>query len=242
MTQSANQNARTLGLVGGLGLRAGLYYYEKLAEAHESRGDALRMFLAHADVRRCMGHVQAGEKCELAHYLSGLVQALACAGADVAAIPAVTPHIVIEEVTAASPIPLVSILKALNDELSVRGVARVALFGTRFTIESNLFGGLSTVDVIRPRIEEIDEIHRVYTEYAVEGVECADHRETLKRIASRVIEREKLDAILLAATDLSAFYDGQPPEFPAIDASNIHVQAILNALLGPATEPGRSRV
>jgi aspartate racemase len=236
-------NQQTLGLIGGLGVRAGIYYYEKLAQAHESRNTALRMFLAHADVRKCMGHVAVRQTLELADYLSGLIQSLAAAGAQVAVIPAVTPHICIEEVTALSPIPLVSILRALNERLEERKVQRVALFGTRYTIESGLFGALTSVEVITPADREIAEIHRVYTDYAVQGVAREGHREALERIASALIKREKLDAILLAGTDLSAFYDGHPPEYPAIDASDIHIDAIMHALLreeGP--NPSRSRV
>ncbi len=232
----------TLGLIGGLGLRAGIYYYEKLVGAHELRNAPFRFFLAHADVRRSMGHVEAGETRELAHYLSSLVNALARAGADVAVVPAVTPHICIDELTALSPIPIVSILQAIDDGLQARGVRRIALFGTRFTIESDLFGGLSSAEVVRPAHAEIAEIHRVYTEYAVDGVARTDHRETLRRLANALIERENIDAILLAGTDLSAFYDAEPPEYPAIDASDIHIQAILKALLPATPDPNRSSV
>jgi aspartate racemase len=190
-----------------------------------------------------MGHVEAGETSELAQYLSALVQSLARAGAQVAVIPAVTPHICIEEVTAASPIPMVSILRAIDDDLRARGTRRVALFGTRYTIESNLFGGLPSVDVVRPTESEIDEIHRVYTEYAVEGVEMDDHRERLRRVADALIVREKLHAIVLAGTDLSAFYEGRAPEYPAIDASDIHIQAIMEALCsGQSADPSRSGI
>jgi aspartate racemase len=188
-----------------------------------------------------MGHVAAGETRELAEYLAGLLQSLARAGADIAVIPAVTPHICIEEVTAASPIPLVSILRAINDDLHTKGIRRVALFGTRFTIESELFGALSNVDVIPPSEREIDEIHRVYTEYAVDGVANAGQRDTLQRTADALFEREKIEAIVLAGTDLSAFYDAQPPEYPAIDASAAHIHAIMRAASGVAN-PSRSTV
>ncbi|MGZ3553920.1 MAG: hypothetical protein ACXWNK_18000 [Vulcanimicrobiaceae bacterium] len=51
----------TLGLIGGLGLGAGIYYYRQLVNEFEERGEALRLLFAHADVRRVLGHVRAGE-------------------------------------------------------------------------------------------------------------------------------------------------------------------------------------
>jgi aspartate racemase len=243
MTKPLCQDPKPLGLIGGLGVRAGIYYYEKLVEAHEQHNAALRLFLAHADVRRCMGHVEAGETHELALYLTGLVQSLASAGAQVAVIPAVTPHICIAEVMAASPVPMVNILEAINADLYARRMRRVALFGTRFTIETNLFGGITAAEVVRPTGKEIDEIHHVYTNYAMSGVEATGHRDSLQRVAHALIEREGLDGIVLAGTDLSAFYDGRPPEYPAIDASAAHIAAIMRALLpSAATDPRSSRV
>lgn len=243
MTQPSCQDPKALGLIGGLGVRAGIYYYEKLVDAHEQRNLALRLFLAHAEIRRCMGHVEAGETRELAQYLTGLVQSLHRAGAQVAVIPAVTPHICIEEVISRSPIPMVNILEAINEDLRARGMRRVALFGTRFTIETNLFGGISAAEVVRPSNKEIDEIHHVYTDYAMRGVESSGHRHTLQRVAHALIEREGLDAIVLAGTDLSAFYDARPPQYPAVDASAAHIAAIMPALEpGAAPDPRSSRV
>jgi aspartate racemase len=190
-----------------------------------------------------MGHVEAGETHQLAQYLSGLVQSLAHGGAELAVIPAVTPHICIEEVAAASPVPLVSILHAINEDLRAKAARRITLFGTRFTIESDLFGALTGVDVVRPRANEIDEIHRVYAEYAVDGVANAGQRETLHRVADALFEREKIDAIVLAGTDLSAFYDDEPPEYPAIDASTAHIHAIMQAALdGGVPDPHGARI
>ncbi len=83
---------------------------------------------------------KAGERAELAAYLAEFSAALAKAGADFLVVSAVTPHICLPELTIASPLPIVSALEAINDDLRERRVHRVALFGTRYVLESNLFG------------------------------------------------------------------------------------------------------
>lgn len=222
---------KTLGLIGGLGLEAGIYYYQHLAKAYAQLHVPLQMVLVHADAQKSVGHVTSGEYEQLAEYLTGIVRQLAEGGAEVAAIPAVTPHICIDAVSEASPIPLVSMLDALADGLQQRSVRRIALFGSRFVIESDLYGRLpGSVTAVHPTADEIARIDEMYREYAVYGKGGDEERAEFTRIAQRLCERERLDAIVLAGTDLSAMFESYEPEFPYVDASNIHIDAIMHAL------------
>lgn len=222
---------RTLGLIGGLGVEAGIFYYEHLVKAHAERGVPLRMLLAHADIRKAMGHVIDGERDELAAYLTSLIRQLAAGGAQVAVVPAVTPHICIDAVIAASPIPIVNILEALAAELQERNVRRVALFGTRFVIESDLYGALpASIDVVRPQPEELARIDHLYRSYAVNGEGGAAERDEFTRIANELCSRERLDTVVLAGTDLSALFESHEPAFPYVDSSQVHIGAIMRRL------------
>lgn len=222
---------RTLGLVGGLGVEAGIYYYAHLVKAHADLGVPLRMVLVHADISKAMGHVIAGEREQLAEYLVRLIEQLANGGAGLAVIPAVTPHICIDAVVKASPIPLLSILDALANDLQRRGFRRIALFGTRFVIESNLYGALPpSIEVVRPAGEELARIDHLYRTYAVSGKGGEQEREEFTHIASELCARERLDAIVLAGTDLSALFESHEPAFPYVDASQAHIAAIMECL------------
>jgi aspartate/glutamate racemase len=44
------KDGRILGLIGGLGPGATVYYYRGLLAAHEAQGRVARMLIAHADV------------------------------------------------------------------------------------------------------------------------------------------------------------------------------------------------
>src|SRR3954471_124873 len=138
------------GLIGGLGVGAAVIYYEQLAKAHKAAGQPLRLLMAHADVDRVAGHVRAGEIAQLAEYLGDLIDRLAAGGATFAVIPAVTPHICLPELQARSPIPILSVLDLTAREIQARGLRRVALFATRYVIETRMFGALRGIDVVMP--------------------------------------------------------------------------------------------
>ena len=70
------------GLVGGLGVGAGIFYYKALVDAHLARGLSPRLLMVHADVRRVLAMATAREAQQLAEYLAGLLQQLALGGAE----------------------------------------------------------------------------------------------------------------------------------------------------------------
>jgi aspartate racemase len=219
--------ARRLGLVGGLGVGATVHYYQSLAKAHQDNGLTLDIVITHAETSRVYEYLQADDREGLAGYLLGFIQTLHAAGAELVAIPAVTPHFCIRELVERSPIPLINLFDSLN-ELAARKISRVAVFGTRFVIQSALFGFLSDVEVISPEPEEVALIHDIYTELAQTGAASSDHYNQLTSLAHTLCTREKLDAILIAGTDLSLIFNEQNIDFPYIDCAALHLQDILN--------------
>jgi aspartate racemase len=223
---------RCLGLVGGLGVGATIHYYEKLAKAHEAQGRTPDIVIVHAETSRVFDYVQADDRKGLAEYLTGYIRRLEAAGAQVAAIPAVTPHFCVRELIAASPLPLFNIFEPLIRELVARAAGRVAVFGTRFVMESALFGEVNEVEIIKARPHEVDYIHDTYVELARTGKFSTEQHSKLTALAHTLIRREGLDAIILAGTDLALLFNETNTDFPNLDCAALHIQAILSELLG----------
>jgi aspartate racemase len=138
----------------------------------------------------------------------------------------VTPHIAIDELKAIAPIPVVDLLQAVADRVRARGLSRVALFGTRYVIESNLYGRLTDVQVVRPRDDEIAFVHEAYSHLAHTATVSADHRAGLTALAETLAKRDGVDAILLAGTDLCLMFDSTNTPFPHVDCAGTHIDAI----------------
>ena len=154
--------SRTFGLVAGLGVGAGIFYYRSLVDAHLARDLSPNLLMVHADVRRVMRLAQERKVQELAEYLTGLLKRLADGGAELAAIPAFSPQICAAELAALTPLPLVSLLDAIATETARRKLHRVAVFGARVTMETGLFGKLPDCDVIGLSREETNLVSDIY--------------------------------------------------------------------------------
>jgi len=223
------QEGRILGLIGGLGPGATVHYYRGLIAAHAAQGRVARMLIAHADVNHARPLAEADELDELARYLNGFVDATAAGGAEMAAIVAITPHICVAQLLPLLRIPLIDMVSVVRDAIHARGLKRVALFGTRSTVASRMFGRLD-IDVVMPQPDEIDFIHNAYLDVVYDRSTPAGI-DRLRELAHTLIRRDGAEAVLLAGTDLSMVLNEENAGFPTLDCAGVHIQAITKRLL-----------
>ena len=157
----------------------------------------------------------------MVEYLNTFLRRLKAAGAEVGVVPAVTPLYCSSELRATSPLPLVSMVDAVAAELAARAARRVAVFGTRYVVESGFYGLLEGVEVVRPRPDEVDLIHGVYAELLRERRGSEEQRRKLTALAETLQARDGVDAVLLAGTDLSLLFDESNTDFPHIDCAAV---------------------
>jgi aspartate racemase len=207
-----------------------MFYYKALVDAHLALGLSPRLLMVHADVRYVMSKAAARETKELAEYLAGLLKQLALGGADIAAIPAFSPQVCAAELAELAPLPLVSLLDAISAVVEKKRLTRVALFGARVTMETQLFGRLSDKEVIMPTQDEVDLITDTYLRVVEEGRASDEDFNRLRTLAHTLIERERLDGIILAGTDLAFIFNPSNTDFPHVDGARVHVEAIMQQI------------
>lgn len=214
-----------IGLIGGLGVGSTVHYYRELAKAHQARGRAMRLLVAHADMNRVLEAARQDDRAGMAAYLAGLLARLAAGGAQVGAVSAVIPHMCIRELAGLSPIPLVNVVEETAREIRRRGFRRVALFGARYVVESRMFGQLGDIDVVMPEAAEIAAIHDAYFQMAGAGAGNPEQYQTLRRMADSLLARGA-EAIVFAGTDLSLVFHEGNTDFPHVDCARVHIDAI----------------
>ena len=229
-TMAHESEPSAFGLVAGLGVGAGIFYYRSLVKAHLARGLSPSILMVHADVRRVMRLASARATRDLADYLLGLLRHLADGGARVGTIPAFSPQICAQELAEMTPLPLINLLDVIVAEVERRRLQRVAIFGARVTMETKLFGRLQNVDVVSPVSAEVDLVDSVYGRIVEEEQASREDYEKLRALAHKLIERERLDAILLAGTDLSFVFNPDSTDFPHLDGARTHIAAIMRKL------------
>jgi len=218
-----------VGIVGGLGVGATVHYYERIAAACKARGVVPDLAIVHADVDYGQQLIRDGKLGELARYLAGFIERLAQAGAKTAVLPAVTPHLCINELAPLLSIPLINIVEVLAAELKRRRTTRVALMGSIFTVQGSLWGQLTGVEIVRPQPDEIAFIGAAY-QRILDGRTQSGDADGLRRIANKLHQRDGVETILLAGTDLAVMFDEETAGFPCLDVARLHIEAIVERL------------
>jgi aspartate racemase len=226
------------GIIGGLGPESTLEYYRLLGEVYRARTglDAHPPVLINSiQMEQVLALVRARRRDELAALLLAEVERLARAGAEFAAIAANTPHVAFGPLAARSPIPLVSIVEAVRDEASRRGLRRMAILGSRMTMEESYYADVllpAGMEVAAPGASDRELVDRVYFGELVRGVFRDETRRALLEVVERMRTAGPVDAVILGGTELPLLF--REPAYaglPSLDTARIHVEAIVGRML-----------
>jgi aspartate racemase len=229
---------RIPGIVGGIGPESTIDYYRKiLAGVREQRPfDPEPQLIIHSiSAQTLLGLAGRGDREALAEYLLPPLTALARGGADFAAFASNTPHLVFDLVSHRSPLPLVSIVETARAAAVTRGLRRLGLFGTGFTMRAPMYPdafAAAALEVITPTAEEQAVIHNRYVNELVRGQFLPATRDELTEVVRRMVRRDGIDALILGGTELSLlFANADDLPVPLLDAAAIHAAAIVQQML-----------
>ncbi|RXH55059.1 aspartate/glutamate racemase family protein [Granulicella sibirica] len=218
-----------IGLVGGLGPAATVFYYRELLRMLKAAKLAPAIFIAHANVSYVLEAIAGDRLEEVAGYLGGLLASLEVAGAGITAITAVGPHIAAQYLSPskARRIDLIETMLAAIEELGVR---RIALLGPKKVVETALFGRLDRFEVVMPHASVIERLHELYFGIVRDEAAPASVVNELEEIALGLHDCGA-EAVVLAGTELSLAFDpARERGFPVLDAGRLHIDAIVRAL------------
>lgn len=191
--------------------------------------------LNHADVNTVLAYVSAGNKRGLGAYLGSIANELFDGGADLVAVTAIAPHLAADEISREAHGPIINVLDFILPSLERSGIQRVAVFGNRTVIETNVFETIPEHMIVKPAPTIIDAVHNIYSDIALNGKRGTPHEmEFLGSVARELIQVGGAQAILLAGTDLSSFYADQPPAYAYLDVARLHIDEIVRRAHEPS--------
>ena len=235
---------KSVGLVGGLGPESTIDYYRRIIDAwqrHDSSA-APSIVIDSLDVQRALRLV-GGDRPGLIAYLAASVRRLAGAGVDFVAMTANTPHIVFDEVAAASSVPLLSIVEVCAEEAQRRGLRRLALLGTRFTMEGAFYPDVCArfgIDVVIPDEADRAWVHERYVGEFLKGIFDDGTSREFVSLVEQLRDRDRIDGVILGGTELPLLLTTPTVAgVPALDTTALHVQAIVARLRSNPDPTGR---
>ncbi|HXV17757.1 MAG TPA: amino acid racemase [Gemmatimonadaceae bacterium] len=225
----------TLGLVGGLGPESTIDYYRRILEQWKrvDPSTSPSIVIDSLDPQRALRLVNADRQAFF-EYLLTSIRRLLGAGVDFIAITANTPHLVFDELAAETPVPIMSIVEVCAAEAKKRGLNRLLLLGTRFTMEAEFYPEVFArhgLSVVTADDEDRAWVHERYVGELLEGNFRDDTRQQFVALVGRLKDELGIDGVILGGTELPLLLkDSGIAGLPLLDTTALHVNAIVEQL------------
>lgn len=228
---------KTIGLIGGMSWESSLEYYRIINETTKARLGGLhsaRCIIYSVDFAEIEALQHQNRWEDAAQILIAAAKSIERAGADFILICTNTMHKLAPEIQEQIYIPLVHIADATAQSIKAAGLRKIALLGTRFTMEEDFYKGRLTrqygLQVIIPAAEDMDTVHRViYDELCLGKIESSSKQKYADIIARLVTAGA--EGVILGCTEIGLLIKQEDYEIPLFDTARIHAEAAVEIAL-----------
>ncbi|HMA60364.1 MAG TPA: aspartate/glutamate racemase family protein [Halanaerobiales bacterium] len=228
---------KTIGLIGGMSWESSLEYYriinqivkEKLGEPHSAK--CIMYSVDFAEYEKLQ---HEGKWEELTEKMVDIGRRLEAAGSDLILICTNTMHKMAPQVQESIKVPLLHIADAAADEIKSRNMGKVGLLGTKFTMEQDFYKKRIKdnygIDVIIPKQEERDIVHKVIYKELISGIINESSRKKFQKIIENLKERGA-EGVILGCTEIPLLIKEKDSVIPVFDTTMLHARKAVNLAL-----------
>jgi amino-acid racemase len=228
---------KTIGILGGMSWESSAVYYRRLNELIQEQcgGVASAKVILHSFNFQEIDRLQHEDRWdELAGVLTRAASGLKAAGADFLVIATNTMHLLADRIESDAGIPLLHIADGVARRITDAGYQKVALLGTRFTMERSFYAdrlkAKSGVESLIPDEAEREAIHKIiYTELCA-GELRDESRARIVDVINR-LSGAGAQAAVLGCTELPLLVHDGDAVIPVLDTGEFHVQAAVRMAL-----------
>ena len=181
----------------------------------------------------CCSYCGQKDYAGLTAYLATGITNLAADGAQVVAMTGNTPHIVFDELSANSPVPLVSSVAVTAHYVAMQGLKRPLLLGTLVTMREDFFKKAfrdAGIEAIVP--EEVDQlkVHKFIEKELEAGIVTETAQKYFSTLVEEMIGSHHIDTLILGCTELPILFEMMNISVPVVDVTDVHVEALIKAV------------
>jgi aspartate racemase len=184
-----------------------------------------------------MAHIYRGDWKAVGAMMLASAEKLARAGAHFVICPDNTIHQALPLIEARSPLPWLHIAQCVAEEADARGFERIAITGTRWLTESEVYPqkfAERSLGYMRPHLAEREEINRIIMDELVRGVFRPEAVAYFQKVIGR-LETEGCDAVVLGCTEIPLIMNDANSPLPTLDSTRLLARAALKrAIVGHA--------
>ena len=224
---------KTIGLIGGMSWESSAEYYRMInrhSKALHGGHHNAKSVLVTVDFAEIEALQRAQDWVALGERMADAARQLEAAGADLVVLTTNTMHRVHDAIEAAVALPFLHIADPTGAALRAAGVKRVALLGTRYTMELPFYAERLRdkfgLDVLVPDEAARNDVHRIIYDELCHGVIDAASRATYVAIIDELAKRGA-QAVILGCTEITLLIGAADSPLPVFDTTALHAKAAI---------------
>lgn len=218
---------KTIGMIGGMSWESTTTYYRQINETVKiSLGGfhSARCILYSVDFHEIEEGQAKGEWDRCGEILAKAAKNLEMAGADFIVICTNTMHKVVDQIQKAISIPILHIAEATADELVKNKISKVALLGTKYTMQQDFYKSKLLergFEVFIPEEGDIDLINSIIYEELCMGIISERSKGEFLRIIQYLAD-QGAQGMILGCTEIGLLIQQEDTKIPLFDTASIH--------------------
>ena len=227
---------RTIGLLGGMSWESSVEYERLINEGVRARlggTHSADLIVRSYDFARIEALQEAADWDAAGHLLAADARRLQDAGAELIVLCTNTMHVLADRIESAITVPFLHLADATADAVCRAGVDRVALLGTRYTMEGDFYiSRLSArgLDVIVPSEPDRSLVHDVIYDELVRGVIRDESRLAYLAVIQRLVDLGA-GGVIAGCTEIELLVGPGDVEVPYFPTTRLHADAAVAASL-----------
>ncbi|MFN8308074.1 MAG: aspartate/glutamate racemase family protein [Ferruginibacter sp.] len=223
---------KTIGLIGGITWHSTLDYYRLLNEQVQAKLGGVhsaKIILHSVDFAEIKAPTLREDWDEIADIMCSAAKTLETAGADCLVICANTMHNIAHRVEKEISIPLIHIADATARAINEKGLKKVTLLGTKYTMLMDFYKerlaaqGISVIIPAEPDIAFIN--HSIYEEFG-KGIFLPERKQRYLSIIDSLLQQGAA-GVVLGCTEIPILIKQEDCPVPVFDTSYLHALAAV---------------
>jgi aspartate racemase len=228
---------KTIGLIGGMSWASTIEYYRILNHTINQRLGGLhaaRILLYSVDFADIEPTMRENRWEDAAAILANAARSLEAGGAEMVLLCTNSLHKVADEIERATKLPFIHIGDACGEAIVARKLKKIALLGTRFTMEQDFLSSRLErkfgLQVITPEKADRDATHEIiFSELVLGKIEPrskAKYLDVIQKLIARGAQ-----GVILGCTEIGLLVKQDDVSVPVFDTTVIHSLAAVEMAL-----------
>ena len=227
---------KTIGLIGGTTWFSTIEYYRIINETVKEklgRSHSARCILYSINFEETVLQNQ-GRWDVISKSFIDITKKLENAGADFLIICANTMHKIADDIENNANIPIIHIADVTAEKIIERGLSKVGLLGTSYTMEEDFYKERLkekfNIETIIPEKNERDLINKIILNELTQGKIIQSSKQRYLEIIENLIDK-KAEGIILGCTEIPLLIKKDDADIPIFDTTEIHAKAAVEYAL-----------